>query len=86
VHPTPQPIYQRLAKTAGLDSAAFAKCLEDHVMVPMIQADHARGKTSGVTGTPYFFIGKHVIDMAKPTDAFRAVIDSALAEARNGAR
>jgi protein-disulfide isomerase len=83
---TPQPTYQRLAKTMGLDSAAFAKCLDDHVMVPMIQADRQRGKNSGVTGTPYFFIGKHVIDMAKPTAAFKAVIDSALAEARNGVR
>ncbi len=83
---TPQPTYQRLAKTVGLDAALFAKCLQDHVMVPMIQADRERGKNSGVTGTPYFFIGKHVIDMAKGTEVFKAVIDSALAEARNGVR
>jgi protein-disulfide isomerase len=82
---TSDVVFARLASEQGLDTASFGACVHSHVMIPMIEADRARARAAGVNGTPTFFIGKHVIDMAKPAAFFRPVIDSALAEAAAGA-
>ncbi len=45
------------AKSAGLDEAAFAGCLESGRHGDAIQQDQAIGKSLGIKGTPTFFLG-----------------------------
>ena len=79
-----QPVFNRIARATGIDSAAYQVCLKDHVMRPMIEADYQRGSSQGVRGTPTFFIGSHRIDNAQPFSAFKPVLDSAIAASGGG--
>lgn len=78
----------------GLDAATFQQCLTSGKHAAAIRADLADGAAAGVTGTPTFFLGVtnpndgkvQVISKlvgARPYDAFKQVIDNALAEAKN---
>jgi protein-disulfide isomerase len=75
------PIFESLAAAQGLDMEAHRRCLSTHETRPLIQADQDRVSRAGVTGTPTFFIGKRTIGGLGPTAAYRAALDSALAEA-----
>jgi protein-disulfide isomerase len=74
-----RPHFGSLATRAGLDSAAFASCLDEHLMLPLVEADLARMKAAGVGPTPTFFIGDTKIEGAQPLAVFRQAIDAALA-------
>jgi protein-disulfide isomerase len=80
------PVFERLAAGVGLDTAAWAQCLRDDVMLPMIQADIDRGKQAGAGSTPTFFVNQKLIAGAAPFETFRVAIDGALAEADSGGR
>ncbi len=45
-----------------------------------MQADQSEGSTYGVTGTPAFITGKHLVMGAQPYAQIKAAIDAALAE------
>jgi protein-disulfide isomerase len=75
------PIFESLAATQGLDMEAQRRCVSTHATRPLILADQDRVGRTGITGTPTFFIGKRTIGGLGPTAAYRAAIDSALAEA-----
>ena len=77
----PGSIFSRLAAEAGVDMAAWNQCLTDDVMLPMIDADQARGRTNGVDQTPYFFIGDRKVGGAVPASFMSGLLDSALAQA-----
>lgn len=79
------PLFDSLAVARGLDMEAHRRCVSTHALRPLIQADFDRVQRTGVTGTPTFFIGKHVIGGLGPTSAYSAAIDSALAESKGGA-
>jgi protein-disulfide isomerase len=82
--PDGAPVFRRIAGGTSVDTAAFAACLRDHVMRPMIAADRDRGEAQGVGGTPTFFIGSRRIDNAQPFAVFKPILDSAIAAARGG--
>ena len=75
------------AEKLGLDKKSFMECLDDSRYAEGIKKDIRSGKTSGVTGTPSFLLGKindngevegAVIRGAKPYNAFRTAIDAML--------
>ena len=72
---------QRFAKDIGLNEKKFDKCLADHKYMARIDGDIADGQRFGVQGTPHFFINGTPISGAQPFDAFKPVIDAALAKA-----
>ena len=78
------PIFESLAAAQGIDMDAYRRCVSTGETRPLIQADYDRVNRAGVTGTPTFFIGKRTIGGLGPTAAYRAAIDSALAEAAPG--
>lgn len=74
-----RPVFDSLATVAGLDTAAFGSCLDEHLMLPLVEADVARMKAAGVQPTPTFFVGDVKIEGAQPVAVFRQAIDEALA-------
>ncbi len=70
-----------LAGKAGVDLAAWRSCVRTHATRPMIEADQARLRASGVQSTPTFFVGSEKIVGAAPTGTFVKALDSALARA-----
>jgi protein-disulfide isomerase len=74
--------YDALAKSLGLDVANFTSCTRSHVMRPLIEADRDRMLQRGVQSTPSFFVGSQKVEGAQPLEAFRQVIDAAIAQAR----
>jgi protein-disulfide isomerase len=77
----PIPFFRQIVTEAGLDTAAWNKCLVDDAVVPMIDGDLARGRAGGVNQTPYFFIGERKVGGAIPASQLRPLLDSALAQA-----
>lgn len=75
------PVFNRIAKGTAVDEAAYTKCVSDHVMQPMIQADYARGSAQGVRGTPTFFVDSRRIDNTYSYTALKPILDSAVAAA-----
>ncbi|MHB1225396.1 MAG: DsbA family protein [Gemmatimonadaceae bacterium] len=74
-----RPHFDSLAGQSGLDTAAFASCLDERLMLPLVEADMARMKAAGVGPTPTFFIGDTKLEGAQPVEVFRQAIDAALA-------
>lgn len=62
-----------------LDRERFDACLRDEKILARINADRAEGNRLGVRGTPTFFVNGQTLVGAQPFEAFKAVIDSALA-------
>lgn len=79
--PDPIPQFRQLAHESGADTASWNQCMADDVMVAMVEADHARGKTGGVDQTPYFFVGARKVGGAVPSSYLRPLLDSAIAQA-----
>jgi len=70
------------AKQVGLNSAAFDQCLPSGKYRAAVQKDLNDGAQLGLTGTPAFFINGREITGAQPMEAFAAIIDEELAQAR----
>jgi protein-disulfide isomerase len=71
-----------LAKEAGLDVAAFDRCLESGKYKAAVQKDVDEGNQLGVTGTPAFFINGRPLSGAQSLDSFVRIIDDELARAK----
>ncbi len=84
--PDPVPQFRQLAIEAGVDTAAWNKCLIDDVMVPVVEADRERGRAGGVNQTPYFFVGDQKVGGAIPANRLRPMLDAAIAQAGGAAR
>jgi protein-disulfide isomerase len=82
---TPQPLFDSLATSVGVEAAPFRSCIESKATEPMIAADARRVSDAGVQATPTFFIGDERIEGAVPLAELRAAVDRALAKA-NSAR
>jgi protein-disulfide isomerase len=78
----PRPYLDSLAAEVGVAHDAYAACVTQHVMRPLIQADMDRATESGVVSTPTFLIGTAKVLGAQPLDQLRSVIDAQLAKAR----
>ncbi|MBA3465825.1 MAG: DsbA family protein [Gemmatimonadaceae bacterium] len=79
-------LFTSLARGAGVDIKRWRDCLSSDVMRPLIQADLDRATSSGVRQTPSFIVGNRRLAGAVPMTTMRAVLDSAIAEARSGAQ
>jgi protein-disulfide isomerase len=64
----------------NLDTAAFDKCLDSGAKAAAVKADHDDGVSSGVTGTPTWFINGELMPGALPENELRQVFDLTLAK------
>ena len=71
----------KYATQAGLDIAAFNKCVSSPAAAKAVDADQAAGQNLGIRGTPTFFIGQSELVGNQPISKFKEVIDSELARA-----
>lgn len=71
------------ARASGLDMPQFSTCLASGKFKPMIESDLQAGASSGVSGTPAFYINGIFLSGAQPVSEFQKIIDSELA---NGER
>ncbi len=69
------------AQALGLDSAAFATCLDGGRHAGLVDRDLKAGQEYGISGTPAFFVNGRLISGAQPFEAFQQVIDDELARA-----
>lgn len=80
------------AAAIGLDTAAFARCLDDDAKAEAVRQDLALGQSMGVRGTPTFLLGyangggqvrivRRIVG-AQPLDVFETAINAVLAEAQ----
>jgi len=77
------PNLESFAKTLGLQTTTFNKCLESGKYAQAVADSKTEGANAGVTGTPKGFILKDgkivdIIDGAEPASTVTAKIDSAL--------
>ncbi|MGE5216349.1 MAG: thioredoxin domain-containing protein [Chloroflexota bacterium] len=70
------------AKEVGLDVGSFDQCLASGKHKAGVQQDLNEGAKLGLTGTPSFFINGREISGAQPLEAFSAIIDEELAQAK----
>jgi protein-disulfide isomerase len=71
--------YDRYAADLGLDSKAFAACLDSQRYLSKIQANASDAASAGLNSTPSFVINGRVLIGALPFADFKAVIDQELA-------
>jgi protein-disulfide isomerase len=71
--------YQEYAEEIGLDTDAFAECLESNRYEDEVLADFEFASQLGIRSTPTFFINGIALVGAQPYDVFKQVIDQELA-------
>jgi protein-disulfide isomerase len=71
----------RYAGRLGLDTGAFAACLDSERVRAAVERDVSEGRAAGVRGTPTFFVNGRRLVGAHPLDTFRNAVDEALREA-----
>ena len=69
---------KRTAARLGIDSEAFAACLDSGRHRAEWQQDAAEAAGYGLTGTPAFFVNGRLLSGAQPLEAFAKVIDEEL--------
>ncbi|MFO0679666.1 MAG: thioredoxin domain-containing protein [Polyangiaceae bacterium] len=75
--------YEKWAQEAGVtDMAKFKAGIAAHTWADKVDKDHAIAKSSGVNGTPAFFINGVSLSGAQPYDKFKTVIDQELQKAQ----
>lgn len=71
------------AKTAGVaDLDRFERDMDRDDLVAAVQESTARAQQIGVTGVPFFVVNGTGLSGAQPADAFRDLLDRAVADAR----
>jgi protein-disulfide isomerase len=73
-----QSAYEQYAADLGLDTKAFANCLESDRYLNEVQADASDAARVGITGTPSFVVNGRIMVGALPIADFKAVIDEEL--------
>jgi protein-disulfide isomerase len=81
----PKPVFQRLARTIGLDIAKWESCFDTQKYKLQIAASQKEGQRRLVSATPTFVIGSKMIANTMGFDQFKAYVDSALAEVQSAA-
>jgi protein-disulfide isomerase len=70
------------AKEVGLNAMSFDQCYGSGKFRAAVQKDLNDGAQLGLTGTPTFFINGREISGAQPVEAFAAIIDEELGQAK----
>ena len=76
-------LYTEIAARLELDLPAFHACLENNDYMDLIQTDLNFALTTGVRGTPTFFINGLALVGAQPAEVFAEVIDAELEKLDN---
>ena len=76
-------LYTEIAASLELDLPAFNACLENNDYMDLIEADLDFALTTGVRGTPTFFINGLALVGAQPVEVFVEVIDTELEKLNN---
>ena len=76
--PDPKDTFKGYAAELGLDTAAFAACVDTRETAGQVQVELERGAAAGVGGTPAFFVNDWFVSGAQPFEAFQQVIEKAL--------
>jgi protein-disulfide isomerase len=71
-------LYTEIATNLELDVPAFNTCLENNDSMDLIETDLELALTTGVRGTPTFFINGLALVGAQPIEVFTEVIDAEL--------
>jgi protein-disulfide isomerase len=71
---------ERYAQELGLDMGKFKSALDSGKFKAHVEKDKAEAAKAGATGTPTFAINGTLVIGAQPVDAFKKVIDEALAK------
>ncbi len=66
------------AKSVGLDSSKFDKCLDSGEKKALVEEDLKAGSAAGVSGTPAFFINGVFINGAQPYEQMKQTVDREL--------
>lgn len=74
------PVFDSLATAAGVNMTTYRQCIAKHLTLPLIEADHERGRAAGVGSTPTFFVGGQMLLGADAN--VRGAIEAALAGGR----
>jgi len=69
-----------VAKQAGLDVDAAARCFDGEATLPSIEADVREATSLGVRSTPTFFVDGRRLEGALPYEDFKTVVEQALRE------
>ena len=78
--PNAAPVFDSVARAAGVDVRAMRRCIDGGAMRALIRADAERAQESGVEATPSFIIGGDVVIRgAQPITALRRAIAQKLA-------
>jgi protein-disulfide isomerase len=78
----PQPIFESLARSLGLQMDAWRNCVASHSTRAMVEQDFMRTSQVGIKGTPSFVIADSLaIVGAAPFADFKKALDEALAKA-----
>lgn len=70
--------FMTYASDLGMDTEAFAACVDSEETQQLVLRDYEAGQTLGVSGTPTFFINGKMISGAMPFENFKSVIDEEL--------
>ncbi len=74
----PSEQFKKYAGDLGLDTGAFATCLDSGETAGRVQTELKRGEAAGVQGVPAFFINDWFVSGAQPFEEFQRVIELAL--------
>lgn len=72
----PEPYFESLSDSIGLDHASFARCLDSHVTLVDVLKDAERARRAGARSTPTFYVEGGLLEGAAPATVFHAVLDS----------
>ena len=75
----PSATFASLAKSVGVNPAAYKACLVSPGIAALVAGDQERARGGGVNATPSFWIGSRLVEGAVPTAEMKADIDQALA-------
>ncbi len=70
----PEPIFQRYAASAGLDTSRFAQCYASRQSDARTERATDRANRLGIRLTPTFFVNDRQVEGALPLAEFRAVL------------
>lgn len=71
---------KQTAKSLGLDSGKFDKCLDDNKYIAQVEQDIQQGKDIGVKSTPTFYVNGMLVAGAQPVEIFSEIIDQELSK------
>jgi protein-disulfide isomerase len=74
--------FKNAGKEVGLDIGTFEKCVGSGKFKNAVQKDLLEGAKLGLNGTPAFFVNGRELTGAQPIEAFAAIIDEELGQAK----